>query len=72
MGTADRRQHVISLTWEQLHHLRAMLPKAHIAAVYAKERGMAHIDSFVVTAPQNAWLLFHWNSQLRLPPKKTA
>ena len=50
--------------------LRAMLPKAHIAAVYAKEQGIACIDSFAVMLPQDSWLLLPWDSQLRLPPKK--
>jgi len=49
--------------------LRAMLPKAHIAAVYAKEQGMACIDSFAVTVPQDSWLLLPWDSRLRPPPK---
>jgi xanthine phosphoribosyltransferase len=49
--------------------LRAMLPEAHIAAVYAKEQGIAHIDSFAVKTPQDSWLLFPWDSQLPLPPE---
>jgi len=51
--------------------LRAMLPKAHIAAVYAKEQGMPHIDSFAVPVPQDAWLLFPWDSRLRAPSRHT-
>ena len=50
--------------------LRTMLPKAHIAAVYAKEQGIAHIDSFAVKTPQDSWLLFPWDAQLPAPPKK--
>jgi xanthine phosphoribosyltransferase len=49
--------------------LRAMLPKAHIAAVYAKEQGLAHIDSFAVKAPQDAWLLLPWDSPLQTPSR---
>ena len=45
--------------------LRAMLPKAHIAAVYAKEQGMACIDSFAVMVPRDSWLIFPWDSQFR-------
>jgi xanthine phosphoribosyltransferase len=48
---------------------RAMLPKAHIAAVYAKEQGMAHIDSFAVTVPQDSWLLLPGDSRLRTPSR---
>jgi xanthine phosphoribosyltransferase len=51
--------------------LRAMLPKAHIAAVYAKEQGIAQIDSYSVEVPQDAWLLFPWDSQLPALSKKT-
>ena len=51
--------------------LRAMLPKAHIAAVYAKEQGIAQIDSYSVVVPQDAWLLFPWDSQLPALSKKT-
>jgi len=50
--------------------LRVMLPKAHIAVVYAKEQGIAHIDSFAVEMPQESWLLFPWDPQLPAPLKK--
>jgi xanthine phosphoribosyltransferase len=50
--------------------LRAMLPKAHIAAVYAKEQGMAHIDSFAVSLPQDSWLLPPWDSQVQVPSRR--
>ena len=50
--------------------LRAMLPKAHIAAVYAKEQGMAYIDSFAVPLPQDSWLLPPWDSQVQAPPRR--
>jgi xanthine phosphoribosyltransferase len=51
--------------------LRAMLPEAHIAAVYAKEQGIAHIDSFAVKTQQDSWLLFPWDSRLPMPSRKT-
>jgi len=51
--------------------LRAMLPQARIAVVYAKEQGMAHIDSFAVHMPQDSWLLFPWDSRLPRPAKIT-
>jgi xanthine phosphoribosyltransferase len=50
--------------------LRAMLPQAHVAAVYVKEQGIAHVDSFAVTLPQDSWLLFPWDSQLRVPSER--
>ena len=50
--------------------LRAMLPKAHIAVVYAKEQGIPRVDSFAVEVPQDSWLLFPWDPQLPAPLKK--
>ena len=50
--------------------LRAMLPKARIAAVYAKPRGIAHLDYFVVKVPQDAWLLFPWDAHIPAPTKQ--
>jgi len=50
--------------------LRAMLPKARLAAIYAKEQGIAHLDYFVVKLPQDAWLLFPWDSQIPASTKK--
>jgi xanthine phosphoribosyltransferase len=55
--------------------LRAMLSKAHIAAVYAKEQGIVYIDSFAVKTPQDSWLLFPWDARLPMraePAKKSA
>ena len=51
--------------------LRTMLPKAHISAVYAKEQGIAYLDSFAVKVPQDSWLLLPWDSQLPVPPRNT-
>ena len=50
--------------------LRAMLPKARLAAVYAKTEGIAYLDYFVVKVPQDAWLLLPWGSQIPPPTKK--
>ena len=44
--------------------LRAMLPKARIAAIYAKPPAIAKLDFFVVRVPQDAWLLFPWDAHI--------
>ncbi len=43
--------------------LRTMLPKAHIAVLYAKAQGMPQVHSYVAEVPQDSWLLFPWDSQ---------
>jgi xanthine phosphoribosyltransferase len=40
--------------------VREMLPKAHIAAVYAKPAGKPLIDSFVTEVSQDTWIVFPW------------
>lgn len=42
--------------------LRALLPKAHIAALYAKPDGLADLDTFVTTIEQNVWIVFPWEA----------
>ena len=42
--------------------LRALLPKAHIAALYAKPDGLADLDTFVTTVEQNVWIVFPWEA----------
>lgn len=40
--------------------VREMLPKAHIAAVYAKPAGKPLVDSFVKEVTQDTWIVFPW------------
>lgn len=40
--------------------IREMLPKAHIATVYAKPSGKPLIDSFVTEVSQDTWIVFPW------------
>ena len=40
--------------------VREMLPKAHIATVYAKPAGMPLVDSFVTEVSQDTWIVFPW------------
>jgi xanthine phosphoribosyltransferase len=41
--------------------VRALLPKAHIACVYAKPEGARSIDSFITEVSQDTWIYFPWD-----------
>ncbi|PDT81893.1 xanthine phosphoribosyltransferase [Sinorhizobium sp. BJ1] len=41
--------------------VRAMLPKAHFAAVYSKPKGRPMVDTFVTEVSQDTWIYFPWD-----------
>jgi len=41
--------------------VRAMMPKAHFAAIYAKPKGRPMIDTFVTEVSQDTWIYFPWD-----------
>lgn len=41
--------------------VRAMLPNAHFATVYAKPQGVPVIDTFVTEVSQDTWIYFPWD-----------
>ena len=43
--------------------VRALLPKAHFACVYAKPAGKPIVDSFVTEVSQDTWILFPWDTE---------
>ena len=43
--------------------VRALLPKAHMAAVYAKPAGKPLVDSFVTEVSQDTWIHFPWDTE---------
>jgi xanthine phosphoribosyltransferase len=43
--------------------VRALLPKAHFACIYAKPAGRDTIDSFVTEVSQDTWILFPWDTE---------
>jgi xanthine phosphoribosyltransferase len=43
--------------------VRALLPRAHFAAVYAKPAGRVTVDSFVTEVSQDTWILFPWDTE---------
>ena len=45
--------------------VRAMVPKACFATVYAKPEGRPQVDAFVTEVSQDTWILFPWDSEPR-------
>jgi xanthine phosphoribosyltransferase len=43
--------------------IRAMLPKAHFATVYAKPAGRPTVDTFITEVSQDTWILFPWDTE---------
>ncbi len=49
--------------------VRALLPRAHFACLYAKPAGRPLADSWVAEVPQDTWVLFPWDTApLFVPP----
>lgn len=44
--------------------VREMLPKAHIATVYAKPDGLKNVDTFITMVSQDTWLHFPWDVEM--------
>ena len=43
--------------------VRALLPRAHFATVYAKPAGREAVDTFITEVSQNTWILFPWDTE---------
>ena len=41
--------------------IRALLPEAHFACVYAKPLGRPHVDTFMTEVSQDTWIYFPWD-----------
>lgn len=41
--------------------VRAMMPKAHFATVYAKPKGVPMVDTYVTEVSQDTWIYFPWD-----------
>ena len=52
--------------------VRELLPKGHMACIYAKPAGRDLVDSFVTEVSQDTWILFPWDTepQFSLPLAK--
>jgi xanthine phosphoribosyltransferase len=45
--------------------VRALLPRAHFACVYAKPAGRALVDTFITEVSQDTWIHFPWDTELQ-------
>jgi xanthine phosphoribosyltransferase len=45
--------------------VRAMLPEAHYATVYAKPEGRPLVDTFVTEVSQDTWIFLPWDTELQ-------
>ena len=43
--------------------VRALLPEAHFATVYAKPAGRPSVDSYITEVSQDTWILFPWDQE---------
>jgi xanthine phosphoribosyltransferase len=48
--------------------VRAQLPRAHFATVYAKPMGRPLVDTFVTEVSQDTWIYFPWDTGLAFQP----
>ena len=48
--------------------VRAMMPKAHFATVYAKPQGRPLVDTFITEVSQDTWIFFPWDTALSFQP----
>ena len=52
-------------TGKTLESVRASMPKAHVATVYAKPMGRAQVDTFITEVSQDTWIFFPWDMALQ-------
>lgn len=48
--------------------VRALLPEAHFATIYAKPAGKPLVDTFVTEVSQDTWILFPWDTEPQFTP----
>lgn len=52
-------------TGNTMRAVRKMLPKAHVAAIYAKPAGRPLVDTFITEVSQDTWIFFPWDMALQ-------
>jgi xanthine phosphoribosyltransferase len=52
-------------TGKTLEVVRALMPKAHVATVYAKPKGRPMVDTFITEVSQDTWIFFPWDMALQ-------
>jgi len=45
--------------------VRAMVPNAHFATVYAKPAGRPEVDTYITEVSQDTWVFFPWDMSLQ-------
>ena len=51
-------------TGKTMKLVREILPKAHVATVYAKPLGRPLVDTFITEVSQDTWIYFPWDLEL--------
>ncbi len=52
-------------TGRTLELVRKLLPKAHVATVYAKPMGRDQVHSYITEVSQDTWIFFPWDMALQ-------
>lgn len=52
-------------TGRTLEVVRAEMPKAHVATVYAKPQGRPQVETFITEVSQDTWIFFPWDMALQ-------
>lgn len=52
-------------TGKTLEVVRAYMPKAHVATIYAKPMGRNQVNSFITEVSQDTWIFFPWDMALQ-------
>ena len=52
-------------TGRTLEVVRAHMPNAHIATVYAKPKARPQVDTFITEVSQDTWIFFPWDMALQ-------
>jgi xanthine phosphoribosyltransferase len=52
-------------TGKTIEAVRSMMPKAHVATIYAKPLGRNQVDTFVTEVSQDTWIFFPWDMALQ-------
>ena len=47
--------------------VRGLVPRAHLATVYAKPMGRPLVDTFITEVSQDTWIYFPWDTGLAFP-----
>ena len=52
-------------TGKTLEVVRDLMPKAHVATIYAKPMGRVQVDTFITEVSQDTWIFFPWDMALQ-------